>query len=103
MSDFNHHKFIESIPSLFSTAMQRATMCSLLWNQQNPKTIIYNLRLYDIVRRLYYVETGEDATDERIVQLMGVVKGEKKIMDFFMIYIESGKFPENSIIKLIHK
>ena len=103
MGDFNYQNFIESIPALFSTAMQKATMSSFLWNQQDPKTIIYNMRLYDIVRRLYYVKTGEEATDERIVQLMEAVRGNKKIMDFFMIYIESGKFPDKDIIKMIHE
>lgn len=100
-SEFDHQNFIESIPALFSTAIQKATMCSFLWNHQDPKTIIYNLRLYDIIRRLYYVKTGEEATDDRIVELMKVVKQNKKIMEFFMIYIESGTFPDKDIIAMI--
>lgn len=100
-TDFDHQNFLESIPSLFSTAMQKATMCSFLWNQQDPRTIIYNLRLYDMIRRLYYVKTGEEATDERIIELMKAVKRNSKIMDFFMIYIESGKFPDKDIIAMI--
>lgn len=93
--------FIESIPSLFATAMQKATMCSFLWNEQEPKTIIYNMRLYDIVRRLYYVKTGKEPTDERVLELVNVVKHNKTIMDFMMIYIESGRFPEPDILCLL--
>lgn len=99
--DIDYNNFIESIPSLFSTAMQKATMCSFLWNRQDPETIVYNLRLYDMVRRLYYVKTGREATDERIMELVKFVKNNDKLMGVFSHYIESGKFPEQEVIALI--
>lgn len=102
MSDFNYANFIESIPSLFATAIQKATLSSFLWNSQDPQTIIYNLRLYDIVRRLFYVKTGRDATDEEILHLIDIVKQNEKMMDFFMVYIKKGEFPPNDIIRMIH-
>jgi hypothetical protein len=103
MSDFDYANFIESMPILFSTSIQKATMCSFLWNKQDPVTIIYNMRLYDIVRRLYFVKTGNEPTDEEIIHLMNVVRQEKAIMDFFMVYIRSGTFPDNDIVKSIHE
>lgn len=103
MDDIDFQTFLESIPALFATPVQKATMCSFLWNKQDPKTIIYNLRLFDIVRRLYYVKTHQEPLAEDVIRLMDVVKRDKRIMDFFMIYIESGKFPDNDIIKLIHE
>jgi hypothetical protein len=101
-TDFNEAGFIESIPSLFATAMQKATMCSLLWNQQDPNTIVHNMRLYDIVRRLYYVKTNTEPTDERVLKLVAIVKGHKALLDFFMIYVESGKFPDVDVMNNIH-
>lgn len=101
MCDFDYNNFIESIPSLFSTAMQKATMSSFLWNGQDPETIVYNLRLYDMVRRLYYVKTGEEPTDERLVELVKFVKRNESIMNVFGYYIQHGKFPDNDIISLI--
>ena len=100
-NDIDYVKFLESIPSLFSTAMQKATMCSFLWNKQDPETIVYNLRLYDIVRRLYFVKVGEEATDERVMELMEYVKSDEKIMRVLSHYILTGKFPESEIIAMI--
>jgi hypothetical protein len=100
-NDVDYNNFIESIPSLFSTAMQKATMCSFLWNKQDPETIVYNLRLYDIVRRLYYVKVGEEATDERVMELVEFVKADEKIMKVFSHYILTGRFPESEVIAMI--
>ncbi len=100
-NDIDYHNFMESIPSLFSTAMQKATMCSLLWNKQDPDTIVYNLRLYDMVRRLYYVKVGEEPSDDRVMELLTFVKSDEKIMSVFSHYILTGKFPENEVIAMI--
>jgi hypothetical protein len=99
--DMDYNNFIESIPALFSTAMQKATMCSFLWNKQDPETIVYNLRLYDIVRRLYYVKVGREATDERIMELLEYVKSDENIMRVLSHYILTGKFPEKEVIAMI--
>lgn len=100
-NDIDYVKFLESIPSLFSTAIQKATMCSFLWNKQEPETIVYNLRLYDIVRRLYFVKVGEEPTDERVMELMGYVKSDEGIMRVLSKYILTGKFPEKEVIAMI--
>ena len=100
-NDMDYANFIESIPSLFGTAMQKATMCSFLWNKQDPETIVYNLRLYDMVRRLYFVKVGEDATDERVMELVEFVKADENIMNVLSRYILTGKFPENEVIAMI--
>ena len=76
-------------------------MCSFLWNKQEPETIVYNLRLYDIVRRLYFVKVGEEPTDERVMELMGYVKSDEGIMRVLSKYILTGKFPEKEVIAMI--
>lgn len=100
--DIEYNKFIESIPSLFGSAIQKASMSSFLWNNQDPKTIIYNMRLYDIIRRLYYVHKGEEPSDDKVMELMKNVKQNKQMMDFFIVYIQSGTFPSNDVISMIH-
>jgi hypothetical protein len=94
MSDLNHANFIESLPALFATPIQKATMSSFLWNQQDPETIIYTMRMYDIVRRLFYVKAGEEATPERIFALMNFVEDNEEVLRTFMVYVTSGKFPD---------
>jgi hypothetical protein len=77
-------------------------MCSFLWNEQDPATIIYNLRLYDMVRRLYFVKTGSEPMHEDILELMTFVKSDRELYAVFMVYVRAGKFPDNAIIEKIH-
>ena len=87
---------------MFATSMQKATMCSLLWNEQKPETIIFNLRLYDLIRRLYYVKMKQEGCEEELMPIFKSVKDNQVIMDFFMHYIRVGKFPDTKIIGMIH-
>lgn len=101
-NDIAYSNFIESIPTMFATAMQKATMCSFLWNGLDPETIIFNLRLYDLVRRLHNVKMRREGYEDDLMPLFRSVKNNPEIMDFFMHYVRSGKFPETKIISLIH-
>lgn len=96
-------KFIESLPNMFGTPMQKAAMCEFLWtnNIEDPATIVYNLRLYDMVRRFYYVKTGQEPTPERVIELIHFIKSNKDLDGFFMYYCKKGQFPDTNTIQLI--
>jgi hypothetical protein len=95
-------KFIESLPLLFGTATQKATMCNFLWNtNEDPVTVVHNLRMYDIVRRLYYVKTGEEPTSSRVLELMHFIKNNDDMDSFFMFYCTRGIFPDNNTLQLL--
>lgn len=100
---FAHDNFIEAIPSMFASTMQKATLCSMLWNEQSPETIIYNLRLYDLIRRLHYVKMKREGCEEELMHLFRSVRSNPIIMEFFMHYIKLGKFPDTTIIGMIHE
>lgn len=101
-NQFTYDNFIESIPSMFATTMQKATLCGMLWNEQTPETVVYNLRLYDLIRRLHYVKLKREASEEELMPIFKSVKRNPVIMEFFMHYIRIGKFPDTNIIGLIH-
>jgi hypothetical protein len=93
---------MQLLPSMFDTHMQKATMCNFLWtNDEDPITIVYYLRLYDMVRRFYFVKTGKEPDAERVLELIDFIKSNKDINDFFMYYCKCGRFPDNRTIQLI--
>ena len=95
-------ELINAIPTMFSTMQQKSAMCEFLWTtNDDPTTIIYNLRLYDLIRRLFYVKTREEPTAERVLELMDFVKSNRELNEFFMYYCKLGKFPSNNTIKYI--
>lgn len=95
-------ELINALPQMFDTMHQKATMCSFLWTtNDDPTTIIYNLRLYDMIRRLYYVKTHEEPSPERVIELMDIVKSHKELNDLFMHFCRIGKFPDNNTIKYL--
>lgn len=100
--DLTYENFIESLPTMFATAMQKATMCSLLWNGMDAETIVYNLRLYDLVRRLHNVKMRKEGYEDDLMPVFRAVKQNPEIMDFFMHYVRTGKFPDSRIISMIH-
>lgn len=96
------NELLKSLPTMFETMHQKAAMCSFLWtNDDDPKTIVYNLRLYDLVRRLYYVKTHKEPTPERVLELISFVKENKEINDFLMHFCKLGRFPDNNTLKYI--
>lgn len=96
------NKLIETLPIVFETAFQKAAMCEFLWTtNEDAQTIIDNLRMYDMVRRFYYVRTGEQPTSDRVIELMKFIKGNSEINKFFMYYCRQGVFPDNNTIQLI--
>jgi hypothetical protein len=101
-NQFSYENFIETIPSMFASVMQKATLCSMLWNEQSPETIIHNLRLYDLIRRLYYVKMMREGSDDDLLPLFKSVRSNPVMMEFFMHYIRLGKFPDTDIIGIIH-
>ena len=94
-------KFMQTIPFLFETMYQKASMCDFLWNNDMDVDVITNLRLYDLVRRFYYVKTGQEPTSTRVLELIKFIKSNKNMSDFFMFYCENGLFPDNNTIQLI--
>lgn len=96
-------ELINALPSMFSTMHQKSAMCEFLWTtNDDPTTIIYNLRLYDLIRRLYYVKTQEEPPPTRVIELMDFVKSHDELNDFFMHYCKIGKFPSVNTLKLIN-
>jgi hypothetical protein len=100
--DFSYEMFIEALPTLFASAMQKATMSTLLWNNLDAETIIFNLRLYDLVRRLHNVKLGHEGFEDDLMPLFMSVQKNEEMMEFFMTFVRSGKFPDTTIIKMIH-
>lgn len=95
-------ELIQSLPTMFETMSQKAALCSFLWNSKDdPETIIYNLRLYDMVRRFHYVKTGIEPSASRVIELMDFIKSDSDISDFFMYYCRTGRFPDTDTIKYI--
>lgn len=87
---------------MFSTLSQKAAMCSFLWTtDDDPKTIVYNLRLYDMVRRLYYVKTNEEPEPSTVLRLIKFIKSSDELNKFFMYYCVIGRFPDVNTIKYI--
>ena len=102
MSDnLEYDNFIESLPAMFATAMQKATMCSFIWNGLDVETIVYNLRLYDLIRRLHNVKMREEGYADDIMPLFRSVKQNPEILDFFMHYVRTGKFPDTKVVGML--
>lgn len=96
-------KLLESLPLMFQTHTQKAVMCDFLWTNsvEDPATIVYNLRLYDMIRRFYYVKTGDEPTPQRVLELIHFVKSNNDLDEFFMYYCKRGLFPDTNTLKLI--
>ena len=100
-----HQRFINSLPELFDTEFQKAALCKFLWSDTNknipPETIIHYLRLYDMVRRFYYVKTLSEPTPDTVLNLIDFIESNKDLRNFFSQYCISGTFPSTDTMQLL--
>lgn len=89
------------IPNFFETEKQKACMCTCLWGG-DMEEIVEDLRLYDLIRRLYFVKMGESGDAGTLMNVFRSVKKNPLIMDVFTVYVETGTFPDNNLIMSIH-
>lgn len=94
-------KFLSTLPSMFATEIQKAALSHFLWNGQSPEKIVDNLRMYDIVRRIYYVRVGEDPSPDEILRVMKQIETNKPVKHFLMRYIRGGRFPDTGTLRRI--
>lgn len=86
--------FLCSIPEMFQSEVQRATLSTFLWDDRDTKVLIKHLRLYDILRRICYVKTRKHPTPAKVMELMDFVASNPEIAACFDDLVSRAKFPE---------
>jgi hypothetical protein len=90
-----------SLPDMFKTMSQQAVLGNCLWDRNGTEKLIVHLRVYDILRRLSYVSTGDEATPREVVQCMKRVMENDDLREFILGYAYSGRFPDTATWKAL--
>lgn len=95
--------FWMALPDFFATVPQQCVLSADLWDEQGTHNLVINLRVYDILRRLYYVRSGQHATPAEVLKCMRMVMGNPDLREFIVSYARAGTFPDTSSWHLLKK
>lgn len=97
------NELMKKVPSLFETWHQKSSMCEFLWDNKNndSKEILNALRLYDMVRRLYFVKTGEEPDGIAVLEIIKFIESNKELDELIMSYVTTGVFPNATTLKFL--
>lgn len=85
--------FVLAIPQMFESEAQRSIMSRFLWSDTDTDTLILNLRMYDIMRRVYAVQHQEEPSPDVVMAGLRYVKNNPGLNMILMSYARRGVFP----------
>lgn len=97
--DPNHIAMMLALPQFFQSEPQQATLSQCLWSEEGTNSIIIHLRLYDILRRLYYIKTGKNATPLQVLTCMEKIIENDDMKNYLMSFAISGVFPDEITLR----
>lgn len=88
--------FLQCIPHMFSGEPQRYLMSNFLWgDEERTQMLISHLRLYDMIRRLYFIKFRENPSHETMNKTLRQIMSNPKLYRLFSMHIERAIFPYN--------
>lgn len=101
--DFEHYKlFLDSIPSLFEKEEQRFLVSHYLWGgEERLSMLITHLRLYDLIRRWFYVKFKTHGDPKLIKDEFIRVIGNRGLRNILLRNIQEGVFPSTDNLLLL--
>lgn len=94
MKETEYELFLNCIPFMFMNQPQKYLISNFLWSgQDNIEFLVIHLRLYDLVRRLYYVKIKEEPSRETILKAIKNILKSNHLKNYFRKYILTGQFP----------
>lgn len=101
--DPHYELFLQSIPFMFDNEASKFLITHYLWgNRNNIDKLIAHLRLYDLIRRIYVINSknNEEPSKEMILEAIKKVRNNKLLRNYiYKNFIANGHFPENNEIK----
>jgi hypothetical protein len=86
---------------MFQTPIQQAALSSYLWDNERSEELLMYMRLYDLIRRIYYVKTGQWPEPQYVVQCMENFLSNPSYKSQFIEYIKNIEFPLQNTVNMI--
>ena len=96
------YAFWMALPDFFKTVPQQCVLSQHLWNDEGTAQLVIHMRVYDILRRLYYVRSGETPRPSEVLKCMRLVMSNMELREFILGYARAGKFPDTTGWKLLN-
>lgn len=96
------YAFWMALPEFFKTIPQQCVLSQHLWSDEGTVQLVIHMRVYDILRRLYYVRSGEEPRPSEVLKCMRQVMSNVELREFILEYACAGKFPDTTGWKLLN-
>ncbi len=95
------YAFWMALPDFFKTVPQKCVMSQMLWSNEGTTQLVVHMRIYDILRRLYFVQLKREPCHNEVLKCMKMVMETPELRDFLMGFAQTGTFPDTDNWKLL--
>jgi hypothetical protein len=95
------YAFWMALPDFFKTVPQQCILSQMLWCEEGTSQLVIHMRIYDILRRLYFVQTQKEPSHNDVLKCMRTVMENKDLREFVMGFARSGTFPDTQKWQLL--
>lgn len=95
------YAFWMALPDFFKTVPQKCVMSQMLWSNEGTTQMVIHMRIYDILRRLYFVQIKKEPYHNEVLKCMKIVMENHELREFLMDFARTGTFPDPENWKLL--
>lgn len=100
--DKDYNLFLQSIPYMFDSEPCKFLISHYLWSSEDKRDqLIIHLRLYDLIRRIYYVKLKKEPDHDTVLRAMTKIFKNTWMKNHILHYITNGIFPSGKQLKLL--
>lgn len=97
-----YETFLNAIPYMFENEHSKYLITHYLWdNEDKQEQLIIHLRLYDLVRRIFYIKTRTEPSRETVLTTVRTILSKTWMKNYVKRYITIGVFPKGDELERI--